>query len=85
LKRRREFFKKNFYPIFFIGQNINDGGLRQDELLQILQNLLFFGEFFHKFKKIIQKLLLNVNFNQISPISSWLPQANAEENPEGIG
>jgi len=61
LKGGAEFFEQAFYPIFFIGLDIDDGGLRQDEFLQILQNLLFFGAFFHKINRIIPKLILNVN------------------------
>jgi hypothetical protein len=33
LKGGGEVFEKALHSIFFIGQNINDGGLRQDELL----------------------------------------------------
>jgi hypothetical protein len=62
LKGGAEFFEQAFYPIFFIGLDIDDGGLRQNEFLQILQNLLFLGGFFHKISKIIHKLVWNVNF-----------------------
>jgi hypothetical protein len=31
-----EFFEQVLDPIFFIGLDIDDGGLRQDEFLQIL-------------------------------------------------
>ena len=62
LKRGAEFFEQPFYPIFFVGLDIDDGGLRQDESLQILQNLLFLGGFFHKINEIIAELILNVNF-----------------------
>jgi hypothetical protein len=63
LKGGAEFFEKALHPVFFIGLDIDDGGLRQDELLQILQNLLFFGDLFHKIVQIIHKLTGNVNFN----------------------
>jgi hypothetical protein len=42
--------------------DIDDGGLRQDEFLQVLQNLLFLGGLFHKINEIIPELILNVNF-----------------------
>jgi hypothetical protein len=62
LKGGAEFFEKAFYPIFFIGLDIDNGGLRQDEFLQILQNLLFLRDFFHRINRIIAELLWNVNF-----------------------
>jgi hypothetical protein len=36
LKGGAEFFEQAFHPIFFIGLDIDDRGLRQNEFLQIL-------------------------------------------------
>jgi hypothetical protein len=62
LKGGAELFEQTFHAIFFIGLDIDNGGLRQDEFFQILQNLLFFGGLFHNVTRIIHKSILNVNF-----------------------
>jgi hypothetical protein len=36
LKGGAEFFEQAFYPIFFVGLDIDDGGLRQNEFLEVL-------------------------------------------------
>jgi hypothetical protein len=92
LKGGAEFFEQAFYPIFFIGLDINDGGLRQDEFLQILQNLLFLRAFFHKISRIIPERTLNVNFISglnrpekdlnICPFSNKIEMSGEKHDPQ---
>jgi hypothetical protein len=64
LKGGGEFFEKALYPVFFVRQDINNGGLGKNEFLQVLKDLLFFRGFFHWFVSIIQELFFNVNLNK---------------------